>query len=169
MNREQFKAPSVQAAAADLIANRALAQATRAEVDRIETALLATQPLRVNQDYLALGLVPSITNPTPPITDPADTWMASDPDFWDYLQRKHDALTAAGYVIEAMGQCPALIAEHRARVAEWGLIDAAGEAIGDAGLCRESAATLPSAQYRNLVDALLQLAINAMSSPRAQY
>jgi hypothetical protein len=141
----------------NLILATALAEARRQQVDPIRREVLANYDYRCNHK-----LGQKLNDHGERITDPDDLYLCED-DCSPYYQELHERYVAMGFELPEVRHCPALMAEHVQRLAEWALIEAAEQffpVTNDQLLCGTKTKGGPETR-REYLDLLVKLVVNA--------
>ena len=118
--------PDVIAGVTELLARMTIAQVTREEVDKVQSAVL--QDIALYDDLMATHQEREPER----VYNPGQTYLSQDePALKRYYAATDAALRAKGLKPDDMATeyCPALVAEHNETKAEWALLDAAAEML----------------------------------------
>ena len=156
--------PAVKAAVVKVLARMTIAQVTRAEVDKVQRAILENYPLYTEPFPERCGAEESER-----IFEPGRTWRAATEYLLPYWDMVDTELRKLGIKPAEMEKdfCPALVAEHEQRKAEWELMDASAEMLkmdfdgaelNSRLLCEKNGKGLE--QRQEWIDLMIKLVVN---------
>jgi hypothetical protein len=153
--------PAVKSAVNAYLMARTHAELQREKIDKIQRRLLATA------DYFPDPELVGRREMSGPIKDPKFTYLLKEDEFADYLTDLKQELVKAGYEIkhtegepEHSYNCPALTAENLQTKAEWILVDASAEMLGEKDDFRNRLLCAGLDKYRQFIDLTVKLVVS---------
>ena len=140
---------------------KTLAECEREKVDNMAREILETATYRADPKFVERGHV------SERITDPDKAWMLEDRDHNDYLVDLKKAMEKVGYKIkhnpnepEYSFNCPALMAESMQRDAEYLLVDAVAEMLGETDDLAHNLICAGLDKYHQFIDLVVGMVVN---------